>query len=515
MERVSRTMLPIRDLMVTRRLGHAAARVSGAGGQPGAGRAARAREKRRSPTSRDAVFRLAFGEHVHRAVGATVKAATTCPAWDATPYDVLGVGLGPANLALAVALVEHDDSPARALFVEKRSGFEWHPDMKLADSRVQTPFMKDLVTQCDPRSRFTFLNYLKEAGRLNRFINLHEFFPTRAEFEDYFRWAAGCVPALVRYGVDVETIRPLGGAGGADVLEVGIRHVADGARSVLRARNVCIALGMTPRVPAGIPRPSRRIFHSSEFLRRVGELPASRTGPCRIAVVGGGQSSAEVVCYLLRHFPGAELHVISRGFLYRSIDANCFVNDAYTEESAMAFYRLPSEAKTWLLRDLRNSNYGVADAAVIRTIYGHLYDQSVGGRQRTWLHSYARVTGAHDGEHGVVLEVADILDGRRQLVADAVVLATGYSDEGLRALLRDVQPYVQPAPDGSGFPVDINCRLLTSPDLQAGIYLQGYGEQSHGLTEGTISNLGPRARRILASIGLGAATAAIDQERVA
>lgn len=52
---------------------------------------------------------------------------------------------------------------------------------------MQISSLKDLATPSEPRSRFTFLNYLFEKGRLNQFINLGTFLPTRAEYEDYLR----------------------------------------------------------------------------------------------------------------------------------------------------------------------------------------------------------------------------------------------------------------------------------------------------------------------------------------
>lgn len=61
-------------------------------------------------------------------------------------YDVLGVGFGPANLAVSVAIAEHNaslsssDSTEKKLsccFVENHPKFDWHPGMMLQGSRMQ------------------------------------------------------------------------------------------------------------------------------------------------------------------------------------------------------------------------------------------------------------------------------------------------------------------------------------------------------------------------------------------
>lgn len=49
-------------------------------------------------------------------------------------HDIVGIGFGPSNLALAVALEEHNRTagssgahkPLDALFVEKQPAFGWH-----------------------------------------------------------------------------------------------------------------------------------------------------------------------------------------------------------------------------------------------------------------------------------------------------------------------------------------------------------------------------------------------------
>ena len=81
---------------------------------------------------------------------------------------VLGVGFGPANLALAVALREIAGGALaeRSVFLEKQPRFGWHRGMLIDGATMQVSFLKDLVTLRNPRSPYTFVAYLDAQGRL-------------------------------------------------------------------------------------------------------------------------------------------------------------------------------------------------------------------------------------------------------------------------------------------------------------------------------------------------------------
>jgi L-ornithine N5-oxygenase len=118
-------------------------------------------------------------------------------------YDVVGVGFGPANLALAIAVAEYnaqpDTTPVRSLFLERQKQFGWHRGMLIDDATMQVSFLKDLVTMRNPTSDFSFLSYLHHADRLVDFINQKSLFPLRIEFHDYLEWAAARFSDEVRY----------------------------------------------------------------------------------------------------------------------------------------------------------------------------------------------------------------------------------------------------------------------------------------------------------------------------
>ncbi|MFD6073701.1 SidA/IucD/PvdA family monooxygenase, partial [Amycolatopsis lurida] len=109
-------------------------------------------------------------------------------------YDVVGVGFGPSNLALAIAVTEHNTAPGAetvtAHFLERQVRFGWHRGMLIDNATMQVSFLKDLATMRNPTSSFSFLSYLHSKDRLVDFINHKNLFPLRIEFHDYFEWAA-------------------------------------------------------------------------------------------------------------------------------------------------------------------------------------------------------------------------------------------------------------------------------------------------------------------------------------
>ena len=143
-------------------------------------------------------------------------------------FDVIGVGFGPSNLALAIAVAEHNRTAAEPLttrFLERQPEFGWHRGMLIDEATMQVSFLKDLVTMRNPASDFSFLSYLHTQDRLVDFINHKILFPLRIEFHGYFDWAATRVGDQVAYGQEVVSIR--------DGFEV---RTADGAISAEMAR---------------------------------------------------------------------------------------------------------------------------------------------------------------------------------------------------------------------------------------------------------------------------------------
>ncbi|MFE0046458.1 SidA/IucD/PvdA family monooxygenase, partial [Streptomyces albireticuli] len=266
-------------------------------------------------------------------------------------HDLVGIGFGPANLALAIAAEEHSqgdpEGAIRAAFVERQERFGWHRGMLLEGATMQVSFLKDLATMRDPGSRFTFLHYLQERGRLADFINQKSFYPTRIEFHDYFEWCAAEFADRVAYGRTATAVRPVESGGTVDGLEVVTRAVSGPSdERVLRTRNVAVATGLRPRLPEGV-RTGAHVWHNQELLFRATGLEVRPHR--RFVVVGAGQSAAETADYLHRAFPDAEICAVFSRYGYSPADDSPFANRIFDPAAVDHFYDAPEDAKQALL----------------------------------------------------------------------------------------------------------------------------------------------------------------------
>ena len=442
-------------------------------------------------------------------------------------YDIVGVGFGPANLALAAVIEEEarasGERPVASTFLERRPGYAWHPGMLLGGALVQLSFLKDLATLRDPRSPFTFLNYLKERGRLDKFVNLRSFYPTRLEFNDYFAWVAEQVRDQVRYGREVLAVAPVapaaGPAGGVALLKVTARNLATGAVEELLGRNLVIATGGVPYVPHGIDLPSgceERLFHSQEFLHRIAGFPDA-CAPYRFLVVGSGQSAAEIFHYLIQHYPNARVTAAFRRFAYKPADNSDFVNEIFFPQMVGFLYDLPEGRRRALLREHEDTNYSAVDTELIRAIYRTLYERSVEGDDRVAVRPFLELEQIREGDDGgLVAELWNrALERPEHVAADAVVLATGYRRERRHPLLAPLEPWL--AADGAGaLKVERDYRVATRPGFAPCVYLQGFCEDTHGLSDTLLSVLPIRSQEILESLvrERAAVMAALDEAAV-
>jgi L-ornithine N5-oxygenase len=423
-------------------------------------------------------------------VGEPVTRATN---GDGEVLGVVGVGFGPSNLGLAIAVEEHNEThPAQqaitAEFIEAKPQFGWHTGMLIPGTTMQISFLKDLASQRNVRSRYTFLNYLTERGRLNEFINHQTFFPTRLEFHDYLEWAAARVEAKVRYGTRAVAVRDEG-----DWLAV---DLAGAGAGTLRARAVVLAGGLQPQLPGGVVETPRR-FHNHELLDKIPKLPSRRHD--LFVVVGAGQSAAEVTDYLHTTFPDAEVHGVFAKYGYSPADDSPYANRVFDPAAVDDFYTAEPKVRQRLLDYHRATNYSCVDLPLIEALYAREYAERVAGRRRLYFHGASGVQSATEGDDGVRVVVEHHpTKSTETLDCDAVVYATGFAPMSLPDILGDLcDPTVYSA---DGPEVARDYRLRTSRDISGAIYLQGGTEHTHGLSSSLISNIAVRCGEIVESI---------------
>ncbi|MFI2369144.1 lysine N(6)-hydroxylase/L-ornithine N(5)-oxygenase family protein [Streptomyces sp. NPDC018833] len=415
-------------------------------------------------------------------------------------HDLIGIGFGPSNVAMAIALSEHNASVGReeavtAHFFERQPHFGWHRGMLIDDATMQVSFLKDLVTLRNPASEYSFLCYLKSKGRLIDFINHKNLFPLRVEFHDYFEWAAAKVDDMVSYGHEVVAVQPVVHDGVVQYVDVTARSGSE--LVVHRARNLVIGTGLRPQMPEGVER-TDRIWHNSDLLARVEGLKDA--DPSRFIVVGAGQSAAENVAYLHRRFPEAEVCAVFSRYGYSPADDSSFANRIFDPEAVDEFFTAPEDVKRKLIDYHGNTNYSVVDIDLIDDLYRQEYQEKVLGTQRLRFLKVSRLTDVVETPDKVRTTVESLVTGEKTpLDADVVVYATGYRSADALGLLGDVEAYCHRDDDGR-VRVERDYRIETDPELQCGIYLQGGTEHTHGITSSLLSNTAVRVGDILQSI---------------
>lgn len=333
-------------------------------------------------------------------------------------YDVVGIGIGPFNLGLAALTEPLDD--VDAIFLDAADGFRWHPGMMIDGASLQVPFLADLVSMADPTSRFSFVNHLKQTGRLYPFYIREDFHPLRAEFDTYYRWVADQLDTLLwrRNVTEVER--------GDDGLFLVRAALGDTERiEEYRTRHVVLGIGTAPHIPEALRTVGGPIVHSSGYLSHRDRLRDASS----VTIIGSGQSAAEIYRDLLDGCDdGHRLDWVTRSPRFFPMEYTKLTLELTSPEYLDHFHALPMELRDRLGREQRSLYKGIS-AELINRIYDTLYRKSLGGTVPTTLLSETALESAEwdaeKGEFSLHLHHKQLATRDTRRTA-AVVLATGY-----------------------------------------------------------------------------------------
>jgi L-ornithine N5-oxygenase len=404
---------------------------------------------------------------------------------------VLAIGAGPANLALAVAIDEagRPELAEQTLLLEQSPDIKWQRDLLMPWARSQVAFLKDLVTLRNPRSKFSFLNFLHDQNRLDEFVNLGTFHPFRWEFSDYLQWVARSLERVrIRYNAKVQRIEPARGADGA--ITGWTATLANG--DMIHCRDLVMGGGRDPHVPeAFADLPPDRLIHSAHYQRRIERLPAD--APVRAVVVGGAQSAAEMFMALHDNLPNSTRTMIVRSVGLQNYQTSKFVNELFFPSFVDRFFDSPPEVRQQLLDEMHLTNYAGAAPPFVEEMYATLYQQRGIGGQRSQVRVLTEVVGARVADDEVVLDLRDRTSGKVEpLHCDLVLLGTGF-DPRMPAMVRDLAGRVGLSEISVG-----RCYRVDLGDSAWGaLYLQGVNEATHGIADSLISVLAHRSHDIV------------------
>lgn len=406
--------------------------------------------------------------------------------------ELLAVGAGPSNLALAVALEELAPGLARnSLVIERDEEISWQRGMLLPEALSQVSFLKDLVTLRNPRSKFSFLNYLHDVGRLDDFVNMGSFVPYRTELANYLQWTAGELSLvglqLGRECVDIDPIWTDGTLTGWET------RLADG--QTIRSRYLVIGAGRDVRIPEQLKGISpERVIHSTEYLQRVGAL--RKDLPYRLAVVGSGQSAAEMFSAVQSDLPECRPTMVMRSIGLNYYETSKFNNQLFFSSFIDDFFVSRPEARREMLAQMHHTNYSGLAPGTMDSLYRQFYLDRLSGRSRLRMITMHDLTAAREEGDQVVLELTDWRTGAvQELRTDLVLLGTGFSPE-MPALVQHVADSI----GQSDVEVTRDYRMVISKPSTAACYLQGVNEATHGIADSLLSVLAPRANDIVQDI---------------
>ncbi|THV31400.1 lysine N(6)-hydroxylase/L-ornithine N(5)-oxygenase family protein [Glycomyces paridis] len=381
--------------------------------------------------------------------------------------DFVGIGLGPFNLGLA-ALTE-PVADLDGIFLERKANVDWHPGMLIEGTTMQVPFMADLVTLADPTSPFSFLNYLKDRGRIYPFYIRESFYQLRAEFQDYLRWAAGRLGNL-HFEREVTAVEWEDGA-------YAIRSEGPGGPRVDRARRIVLGTGTPPWVPPACrDLASETVCHASSYLDNRERLKECAS----ITVVGSGQSAAEIYRDLLGDIgTGYELNWVTRSPRFFPLEYTKLTLEMTSPEYVDYFHALPGSKRDELGAAHKGLYKGI-NAELINDIFDVLYElRFLHGAVPTRLLTNCTVESAVEKDGSIRLGIRQHEQDRGfKLRTEGLVLATGYSYR--------VPPFLEPVRDRLRF--DPTGRLDARRDYsvdaagEGEVFVQNAELATHGFT---------------------------------
>ena len=377
-------------------------------------------------------------------------------------HDFVGIGLGPFNLGLACLTEPIDELDG--VFLESKPDFEWHAGMFLDGAHLQTPFMSDLVTLADPTSPYSFLNYLKEQGRLYSFYIRENFYPLRVEYDDYCRWAANKLSS-VRFDTTVAEVTH----------EDGHYLVRTEAGDVYRARHLVLGTGTSPHYPEAVRGLDGDFFHNSRYVQNKAELQKKES----ITIVGSGQSAAEIYYDLLSEIDvhGYRLNWVTRSPRFFPLEYTKLTLEM-TSPEYIDYYRELPEATRYRLTAQQKGLFKGIDGDLINEIFDLLYQKNLGGPVPTRLLTNSSLNSArHENGTYTLSFRQEEQEKDYELDSQGLVLATGYkyAEPEFLSPVRDRLRY-----DSQGnFDVARNYSIDTTG---RGVFLQNAGVHTHSIT---------------------------------
>lgn len=400
---------------------------------------------------------------------------------DTPHFHTAGVGAGPANLSLA-ALFE-SVAPDRIVLFDGQPGPAWHGGLMFPSVRMQTGWVKDLVSLVNPTHRVSFLSYLVRTRRVYTFLSAQYAEIPRLEYVRYLEWAAGQL-ANVHFGTRIDDISFDNGF-----------FLRSAGKLLATSDHLVLGIGSCPRMPPGLAGlDDTRMAVADELLPRLSAQALEFDEP--IAVAGGGQTGAE--CVLELHRRGfRDIRWFGRRPWFAPLDDSPSANEMYRPAYGQFLNRLPVELKQMLVQEQVLTSDGIS-GSTLRTLFQSNYEDLLRtGRPPITMLPGRRVTGGEPEDPGIRLSCTgphgpETHDIRFLVVAMGRRPTPLPVDEQLQEMIdTDAQGDVV---------VDQDYSLRWKGQDRHKIFAQNRARFIHGLPDANLSLLAPRSAVIINSL---------------
>jgi lysine N6-hydroxylase len=388
-------------------------------------------------------------------------------------YDIIGIGIGPFNLGLAVIVASVPE--LNCLFIDQNEEFSWHAGMMIPGARLQVPFYADLVTLADPCSRFSFLSFLKAKQRLFRFAIQENYFIRRTEYNEYCRWVIDQLSSL-QFGTICQKIE-----------KDSHFYKVTTSKGTYMAQNIVLGTGTTPFIPdlGQAKTDAANLFHSAYYMQNKERIHSKAS----VTIVGSGQSAAEIFYDLMQSYEG-NLSWFTRSERFFPMDYSKLTLEMSTPDYIDHFFSTPERLRPAKLKS-QDCLYKGINESLIAAIYDMLVEKDsdrISLNANCELH---KIT----GNYTLKFQHKDLQQSFDH-ATDAVILATGYM-QLMPDCIKPLRPHL--LLDADGF---YKAKRNYSVDEENSIFIQNGEHATHGFNASDLS-LGPYRNAIILNAILG------------
>lgn len=416
-------------------------------------------------------------------------------------YDFIGIGFGPANIALAIQLEENNLSNKLSYkFIDSAKDSFWLGEMMIDGSDIQNIPFRDLITPINPQSHYTFINYLHKNGKYFKYFNTGLKYPLRKDYAMYINWCASHFIDYINYKESVVQI---------NASECGKHYIIKTTSDVYHAKMLLIGTGRSLYIPKIFDNiPNHKLITINNYISRISTLDKNQK--YKFAIIGASQSAAEIFLDLANKFPDATINSYIRKFSFAMKDLSPLSYEIYFPEFIEEYYHADDEAKALLNDHLRRTNYSSVDPDILEQINLKIYEENLDNKHRLGIKRNTDIIQATFSNDSVVLSTKNNINGEQCIDSyDFIIVCTGFKDLGeeenkefLPPLLSNFKDNVTTLDNKNGAVryISPNYEVFVK-NTELPIYLNGLCETSHGMGDaGSFSLISIRVNKILKSI---------------